>query len=234
MTERHPSIRIKNVSKSYKTKVGWHPVLRDVNFEILPTDRIGILGRNGAGKSTLMRIIGGTEKPDTGTVERNMSVSWPVGFAGHLQPSMSGRANTKFCARIYGEEVEPVIDFVSAFTELGPYLDEPVKTYSSGMRARLGFALSMAIQFDCLLIDEVTAVGDAVFKKKCDTALRDLSDKQSFVLINHGLNAINRLCNKVIVLGVEEKPYFSGQVHQTIKAYERALKEGIWQRVEEQ
>ena len=223
MGEDAGRIRLRRVSKSYKTKAGWNHVLRNVSFDINPTDRIGILGRNGAGKSTLLRLIGGSELPDSGRIERGMSVSWPVGFSGHLQPSMSGRANIKFCARIYGKDVAEVTEFVLRFSELGHYLDEPFKTYSSGMKARLGFALSMAIEFDCLLIDEVTAVGDASFKEKCHDALEAISENRAFVLINHGLRVIDRLCNKVIVLGVEEEPVFSTKVHKTIKAYQQAL-----------
>ena len=223
-------IKIRGVSKSYKTKTGWNKVFEDVNLDILPNDKIGVLGRNGAGKSTLLRIIGGAEAPTTGYVSRYMSVSWPVGFGGHIQTNMSGRANVKFCARIYDRSVDEVIDFVADFSGLGRYLDEPVRTYSSGMRARLGFALSMAIEFDCLLIDEVTAVGDAVFRKKCDDALSALHEGKAFVLINHGLKAIDRLCTKVMVMGVEPTPYISTRVHKTIKAYEEALHTGTWQR----
>ncbi|GGY53981.1 ABC transporter ATP-binding protein [Parvularcula lutaonensis] len=223
-------IRVQNVSKTYKTKAGWNPVLKEVSLEITPDDRLGILGRNGAGKSTLLRMIGGSETPDSGTVERSMTVSWPVGFNGHLQPGMSGRANTKFCARVYGADVDGVVDFVREFSELGTYLEEPVKSYSSGMKARLGFALSMAIEFDCLLIDEVTAVGDAAFRKKCNDALETLSENRAFVLVNHGLHEIDRLCNKVIVLGVEDRPVISTKVHKSIKAYQRALTEGVWER----
>ncbi|MEM1380221.1 MAG: ABC transporter ATP-binding protein [Pseudomonadota bacterium] len=221
-------IRLRNVHKSYKTKAGWNHVLRDISLDIKPTDRLGVLGRNGAGKSTLLRIIGGSEMPDAGSVERGMSVSWPVGFGGHLQPSMSGRANAKFCARVYGRDVDQVIDFVLKFSELGKYLEEPYRTYSSGMKARLGFALSMAIEFDCLLIDEVTAVGDPSFRQKCNDALDEISENRAFVLINHGLAAIDRLCNRVIVLGVDETPFQSSMVHRTIKAYERCLKGEPW------
>jgi capsular polysaccharide transport system ATP-binding protein len=225
-------IRLRGVSKSYKTKAGWHSVLNGLNLDIEPEDRIGVLGRNGAGKSTLLRLIGGSELPDTGTIERNMSVSWPVGFGGHLQPSMSGRANVKFCARIYGRDVDEVIDFVKEFSELGKFLEEPFKTYSSGMKARLGFSLSMAIHFDCLLIDEVTAVGDPTFRKKCNDALSSLSEGRAFVLVNHGLGEIDRLCNKVLVLGVEDQPVLSTKVFQTIKAYKKALNGEGWQRPE--
>lgn len=225
-------LTLENVSKSYKTKSGWNHVLKNVNLSIKSKDRLGILGRNGAGKSTLLRIIGGSEMPDHGRVEKTMSVSWPVGFGGHLQPSMSGIANTKFCARVYGRDTGEVINFVREFSELGTYLDEPLKTYSSGMRARLGFALSMAIKFDCLLIDEVTAVGDANFKEKCHNALLSLGEDQAFVLINHGLNSIVQLCDRVVVLGVEDEPFESRNVHKTVKAYERAITEGEWVRPE--
>lgn len=232
MTTDRGNIVLRGVHKSYKTKGGWNHVLQDVNLTIAPTDRLGVLGRNGAGKSTLLRIIGGSELPDRGTVHRGMSVSWPVGFGGHLQPSMSGIANVKFCARVYGKPVDEVIESVREFSELGRYLHEPYKTYSSGMKARLGFALSMAIEFDCLLIDEVTAVGDAAFRRKCDDALKGLGEDKTFVLINHGLQAIDRLCNRVLVLGVEDKPFLSTRVHRTIKAYEQALKGEGWKRPE--
>lgn len=225
-------IRLENVCKSYKTKAGWHHVLRNVTLDIGPSDRIGVVGRNGAGKSTLLRMVGGSEMPDSGRVIRNMSVSWPIGFGGHLQPSMSGRANAKFCARIYNRDPDEIIDFVLRFSELGSFLDEPFKTYSSGMKARLGFSLSMAIKFDCLLIDEVTAVGDAIFRKKCNDALEALTGDSAFVLINHTLAQIDRLCNKVVVLGVEEEPFISTRVHKTLTAYQRALHEGVWERQE--
>jgi len=228
-----PHIHVRNIYKSYKTKTGWHPVLRNVNFDISPKDRIGVLGRNGAGKSTMLRIIGGSEKPDSGSIDRTMSISWPVGFGGHLQANMSGRANAKFCARVYGRDPDEVVEFVKEFSELGDFLEEPFRTYSSGMQARLGFSLSMAIDFDCLLIDEVTAVGDAVFRKKCEAALLEVAETRSFIMVNHGLQAIDRLCNRVIVLGVEDEPVLSTRVHKTIKAYEKALLGGEWQRVEE-
>lgn len=222
------NIRVENISKAYKTKSSWNQVLSDVSFEISPKDRIGILGRNGSGKSTLLRLIGGSEQPDSGKIIREMSVSWPVGFGGHLQPSMSGRANTKFCARIYDRDIDEVLRFVKDFSELGRYFEEPFRTYSSGMKARLGFALSMAISFDCLLIDEVTAVGDVAFREKCDRALENLSDDKAFILVNHAPRVIDRLCNRVIVLGIGPEPYHSPNVHATIKAYQRALKNEGW------
>lgn len=217
-------IRIQNVSKSYRTKAGWKPVIENFSMDIERGERVGILGRNGAGKSTLLRMIGGAEKPDAGRIDRQLRVSWPIGFSGYLQPSLSGRANTKFCARIYGSDPAEVIRFVRDFAELGDYFEEPFRNYSSGMKARLGFALSMAIDFDCLLIDEVLAVGDARFKEKSKQALASRSDNTGFIIVNHELSVIDRLCNKVIVLGFDAEPFISTSVHRTIKEYEDAIR----------
>ena len=198
-------------------------MLQNFDLDIGPNDRIGLLGRNGAGKSTLLRIIGGAEKQDTGTVTRDMSVSWPIGFSGYIQGNISGRANAKFLARVYGCEPQEVCDFVKDFSDIGAFFDEPVRTYSTGMRGRLGFALSMAIDFDCLLIDEVLATGDAAFKEKSRQALEARRSNSAFVIVNHGLQVIDRLCNKVVVLGIENGPVISEKVHKTIKEYEAIL-----------
>ena len=216
-------IRLNNVTKAYRIKGGWRPIIENFSLEIAPTDRLGILGRNGAGKSTLLRMIGAGESPDRGSIERTMRVSWPIGFSGYLQPSLTGVANTKFCARIYGRDIDETLEFVRDFSELGSYFDEPFRNYSSGMKARLGFALSMAIDFDCLLIDEVLAVGDARFKQKSKAALEDRREDSGFVIVNHDLTTIDRLCNKVLVLGMDEGPYISTRVHHTIKAYEERI-----------
>ena len=135
------------------------------------TEKVGFLGRNGAGKSTLIRLIGGVEAPTSGEVVRTSSVSWPIAFGGAFQSSLSGMDNLRFIARIYNADVDYVSDYVRDFAELGEYIYEPIKKYSAGMRARLAFALSMAIEFDCFLIDEVIAVGDSRFQEKCKTEL---------------------------------------------------------------
>lgn len=220
-------LQLRNISKSYRTRAGWRKVLDRVDLDIHPQDRIGVLGRNGAGKSTLLRIIGGAEKPDEGTIVRGMSVSWPIGFSGYVQPNISGRANAQFLARVYGADVRRVCDFVQEFSDLDTFFDEPVRTYSTGMRGRLGFALSMAIDFDCILIDEVLATGDAAFKEKSRKALEARRETSSLVIVNHGLAVIDRLCNKVIVLGVEDRPIISTKVHKTLKEYENILTRSV-------
>ena len=160
-------IRLKDVSKSYQTKSGNKDVLRKVNLEVKPGEKVGILGSNGAGKSTLIRILGGITFPDSGEITQEMSLSWPLGFDTGVQGSITGLDNVNFICRIYGIDVDDVLPFVEHFAELGRYLYEPVRSYSSGMKARLNFAVSLSIEFDCMLIDEVLAVGDARFKERC-------------------------------------------------------------------
>ena len=159
-------IRLRNVTKTYRMKAGRRLILDDLSVDFVPGVNVGILGRNGAGKSTLMRIIGGAIAPDRGTVERTSRVSWPIGFKGCFHGSLTGRENLRFVCRIYKADIRQVTSFVEDFTELEDYLDMPVKTYSSGMVAKLAFGLSMAIGFDFYLIDELTAVGDASFRQK--------------------------------------------------------------------
>ena len=162
-------IKIENLTKSYRTSQGRHYVFKDLNVELPTGKSVALIGRNGAGKSTLLRMIGGIDRPDSGNIITDKSISWPVGLSGGFQGSLTGRENVKFVARLYAEkhELREKIDFVEDFAELGKYFDMPIKTYSSGMRSRLGFGLSMAFHFDYYLVDEVTAVGDARFKKKC-------------------------------------------------------------------
>jgi len=151
-------IRLDKVVKRYRTRVGEHTVLNGVDLEVKPGGQDRILGRNGAGKSTLIRIISGAELPNAGRVTRQMSVSWPLAFGGAFQGSLTGVDNVRFICRVYGSDFKAAIPFVEEFAELGKFLREPVKTYSSGMRARLAFAISMAIEFECFLIDEVISV----------------------------------------------------------------------------
>ncbi|PZR03056.1 MAG: ABC transporter ATP-binding protein, partial [Flavobacterium psychrophilum] len=156
-------IRIENLTKSYKTPKGKHYVFKNLSVE-LPSDKsVALIGRNGAGKSTLLRMIGGIDRPDSGRILTNKTISWPVGLAGGFQGSLTGRENVKFVSRLYArkDEIREKVEFVEAFAEIGKYFDMPIKTYSSGMRSRLGFGLSMAFKFDYYLVDEVTAVGDA-------------------------------------------------------------------------
>lgn len=179
---------------------GHHTVLNKLNFTIQPGEKIGILGRNGAGKSTLIRILSGAERPTSGSIKRGMSLSWPLAFGGAFQGSMTGLDNLKFICRIYGVSYEDKIPYVQEFSELGKYLWEPVKTYSSGMRARLAFAISMAVEFDCFLIDEIISVGDARFHAKCQHELFEKRSDRGFIIVSHETHNIREHCTKACVL----------------------------------
>lgn len=193
-------IRLVNVNKVYPTRIGPVHILRSVNLTVRPGERVGILGRNGAGKSTLIRLMSGAELPTNGLVERQMSVSWPLAFGGAFQGSLTGLDNLRFICRIYGVESEDKLEFVQEFSELGIYLREPVKSYSSGMRARLAFALSMIIEFDCFLIDEIIAVGDARFHEKCNYELFEKRGDRAMIIVSHDGSYIRQHCTTAAVL----------------------------------
>ena len=193
-------IRLENVNKSYGTRFGPRRVLNDINFQLDRGRNIGILGRNGAGKSTLIRLLSGAEKPTSGRIHRNMSVSWPLAFTGAFQTHLTGLDNLKFICRIYGVEWKPLVPFVEEFTELGLYFREPVVHYSAGMTMRLAFALSMAIEFDCFLIDEGLAVGDSRFGDRCHVELFQKRKDRAFILVSHDANIIKMYCERACVL----------------------------------
>jgi capsular polysaccharide transport system ATP-binding protein len=188
------------LTKSYPMGSGRKQVLKGLNLHIEAGERVGLLGRNGAGKTTLIKLLGGVEMPTSGKVRRHMSVSWPLGFGGGFQGSLTGYDNARFIARIYGREYREIRDFVEEFTELGPQLRMPVKTYSSGMRARLAFALSLAIEFDCYLIDEIIMVGDANFHHKCHYELFEKRGDRALVLASHSPDLIREFCDRAVVL----------------------------------
>lgn len=193
-------IRLANVNKFYPTRSGPVHILRDVSLAVRPGERVGVLGRNGAGKSTLIRLVSGAELPTTGEVVRRMSVSWPLAFGGAFQGSLTGLDNLRFICRIYGVEPEDKVEFVQEFSELGIYLREPVKAYSSGMRARLAFAISMVIEFDCFLIDEIIAVGDARFHEKCNHELFEKRGDRAMIIVSHDGGYIRDHCTRASVL----------------------------------
>jgi len=193
-------IDCQRVTKSYPMGHGKKQVLMGLDLQISPGEHVGFLGRNGAGKTTLIKLIGGVEMPTSGRIRRNMSVSWPLGFGGGFQGSLTGYDNARFIARIYGHEYREIRDFVEDFTELGSQLKMPVKTYSSGMRARLAFALSLAIEFDCYLIDEVIMVGDANFHQKCHYELFEKRGDRALVLASHSPDLIREFCDRALVL----------------------------------
>lgn len=191
---------LNNISKVYETRMGHHKVLDNVNLVVKEGEKVGILGRNGAGKSTVIRIISGVELPTSGDVIRKMSISWPLAFGGGFQGSLTGVDNIKFICRVYGAPIEPAIQYVEEFSELGIYLNEPVKKYSSGMRARLAFGISMAIEFDCFLIDEIVAVGDTRFQEKSNIELFEKRKDRAMIIVSHNADFIKAHCQHAAVL----------------------------------
>lgn len=189
-----------NVCKEYKLGSGRKQVLKNVNLVVKPGERVALLGRNGAGKSTLIKLIGGVEMPTSGKISHTMSISWPLGFAGGFQGSLTGYDNARFIARIYSREYGDIRAFVEDFTELGNQLRMPVKTYSSGMRARLAFALSLAIEFDCYLIDEIILVGDHNFHRKCQYELFEKRADRALILASHATSTVREICNRAVVI----------------------------------
>ena len=193
-------ISCERVTKSYPMGSGRKQVLKGIDLQIEPGRKLGLLGPNGAGKTTLIKLLGGVEMPTSGRIRRRMSVSWPLGFAGGFQGSLTGYDNARFIARIYGREYSEIRDFVEDFSALGRQLKMPVKTYSSGMRARLAFALSLAIEFDCYLIDEIIMVGDASFHRKSYDELFVMRADRALVLASHSSELIREFCDGAIVL----------------------------------
>jgi len=191
---------VHNVTKRYPLQHGYRTVLDRVNLTVHEGERIGILGRNGSGKSTLIRLISGAEQPTSGRVHRGMKVSWPLAFAGGFQSHLTGLDNLRFICRIYNVPLEHKLDYVEDFSELGKYMREPVRFYSSGMRARLAFALSMVIDFDCYLIDEVVAVGDARFRDKCQTELFQKRGHKAMIIVSHQPSFIQKHCQDTAVI----------------------------------
>lgn len=193
-------IRLDRVSKSYRTRSGRRTVLHDADAVFAAGRNFGILGGNGAGKSTLIRLIAGSELPDRGTIRRDVRVSFPLGFGGTFHGALTGRQNTAFIARIYGARRRTVLDYVEDFAELGEYFDMPVNTYSAGMRARLAFAACLAIDFDLYLIDEVTEIGDARFRRKCAEAFRARLAQSDIILVTHNADTLRQYCDCGAVL----------------------------------
>lgn len=219
-------IKLTNVCKDYETRAGPRRVLDNINLVIHPGERIGILGRNGAGKSTLVRLISGAEPPTRGTIERRMSVSWPLAFSGGFQGSLTGADNVRFICRIYGVDFEPRFQFVKEFSQLGIYLDEPVANYSSGMRARLAFAISMTIDFDCYLIDEVIAVGDETFRERCKVELFEKRRDKALLIVSHSHRYLKGNCDRFLLFrdgSIEEHEDFEEAYFQ----YKIILGEGF-------
>lgn len=193
-------ITLHQVSKHYPTRSGMNVVLDRVSFTILPGEKVGILGRNGAGKSTLIRLISGAEQPTSGAVRRTMRVSWPLAFNGGFQGSLTGIDNLRFICRVYGVDADSRIPFLEDFAELGRYLREPVKHYSAGMRSRLAFGISLLVDFDCFLIDEIGAVGDDRFRARCEYEIFEKRKDRAMIFVSHDPEFMRERCERALVL----------------------------------
>jgi capsular polysaccharide transport system ATP-binding protein len=205
-------IRLDNVTKYYATAQGRKYVFKNLSFELPEKTNIGVLGLNGSGKTTLLRMIGGIDYPNEGCIDITGSISWPLGLSGGTQNSLSGRENASFVCRVYGQNAEAIeekLAFILDFSELGDYFDLPVKTYSSGMRSKLMFAMSMAFDFDIYLIDEITAVGDARFREKSQQALLDKRKRSNYIMVSHNVNDLIKDSDSLLVLGRGDVQLFS-------------------------
>ncbi|MCI2399799.1 ABC transporter ATP-binding protein [Aliiroseovarius subalbicans] len=193
-------IQLSDLWKTYTLRGRSTVVARGLTARFATGRSVGLLGRNGAGKSSLLRMIAGTMDPDGGTIRSDGTISWPVGYAGSFHPELTGAQNTSFIARVYGIDTEELRDFVQDFSELGQHFHQPFRTYSSGMRSRLAFGVSMGIHFDTYLVDEVTAVGDAAFRRKSEQLFMDRMTHSSALVVTHSLDLVKRICDEVVVL----------------------------------
>lgn len=218
-------IIVRDLHKRYQTDHGpgkW--VLQGISFCLPPKVNVGLVGRNGVGKSTLLRLIGGVDQPTRGTIDRRCRVSWPMGFGGGLQGSLTGRQNAKFVCRIHGcdDELADRLAFIQNFSELGGAFDEPVKTYSSGMKSRLQFALSLAFDFDVYISDEVTVAGDAAFRNKAAAAFKRLASRAGLIMVSHGEGTLKQFCSAGIWLH-EGKAYWFDDINDALRHYRESI-----------
>ncbi|WOE69438.1 ABC transporter ATP-binding protein [Hydrogenimonas thermophila] len=219
-------IVLENATKYYKMKNEKKYVLKNVYLTIPSSINVGILGRNGAGKSTLLRMLGGIDFPNSGKIYSDKRFSWPMGLAGGFQPSMTGRQNVKFVCRVFGKnqkEIDEAVEFVKEFSELEEFFDMPIKTYSSGMRSRLSFGLSLAFDFDYLLIDETLSVGDKHFKDKSKKALMEKIERCNILLVSHAMPILREMCDAGIVVNNGQMKYFDN-IDDAIKEYNQINK----------
>lgn len=201
-------IRFEHLTKSFWVRGERKIVIDNLNLTLPTGKSLGLLGRNGAGKSTLLQMIAGTVDPDSGQIFSDGTISWPVGFGGSFHRDLTGAQNARFIARIYGVDTDSLLAFVDDFAELGRHFHMPVHTYSSGMRSRLAFGLSMGIQFDTYLVDEVTAVGDAKFRRKSQTVFLERMKTASAIVVSHEMGQIRQFCNAGLVLDNGALRYF--------------------------
>lgn len=196
--DRGIGLEVRGLSKTYRQAD--RTVFKDLSFTVGRSDRLAILGRNGQGKSTLIKMLGGVLPPTSGQIDWRMTSSWPIGFSGGFQGSLTGLDNVRFLSRLYRTDYRETLERVDDFAELGSSLKEPVKHYSSGMRARLAFGLSLAIEFDCYLVDELVAVGDARFQKKCNEELFTKRADRAFMIASHNMSLIKAYCDRALII----------------------------------
>jgi capsular polysaccharide transport system ATP-binding protein len=213
-------IALENLTKFYRTKAGRRYVLNDVSYVFEPGRSTGVLGFNGAGKSTLIRLMSGLEQPNDGRIVRSGRISWPLAFSGGFHVDSTGAQNIRFVSRIYGIDYEETLAYVADFAEIGPYMDMPVTTYSSGMRARLAFGLSLAMDFDTYLVDEVTAVGDARFQERCREAMKVKRQHADVIMVSHNISTIREYCDHAVIISDGRLETF-GSMDDTIAEYQR-------------
>jgi capsular polysaccharide transport system ATP-binding protein len=214
-------IKIENLTKSYRTPKGRHYVFKDLNIELPSGISVALIGRNGAGKSTLLRMIGGVDRPDSGTITTTKTISWPLGLSGGFQGSLTGRENVKFVSRLYAtkEQLKEKVSFVENFSELGKYFDMPIKKYSSGMKSRLSFGLSMAFDFDYYIVDEITAVGDSRFKVKCTNTFKEKSDKSNILMVSHSFKHLKDYCDSALFIRRSGEVSYHCDIDEAITEY---------------
>jgi capsular polysaccharide transport system ATP-binding protein len=212
-------IEFRHVSKHYLTPTSRKVVLDDLTLTLPAGAKVGVLGRNGAGKSTLLGMIAGITRPNRGEIRRHAAISWPLGFGGSYHSDLTGAQNVRFVARIYGIDTDALVAYVQDFAELGEFIDMPVRAYSSGMRARLAFGMSMGIAFDWYLVDEITAVGDARFRKKSLAVFKDRLKDAGLLMVSHSTSTIRSYCTSGLVLEGGRAIYYA-DVDAAIAAHE--------------
>lgn len=215
-------IEFRGVSKWYHTPHGRKVVLDGLDLTLPPGTKLGVLGRNGAGKSTLLGMIGGTIKPNRGEIVKRAAISWPLGLGGTYHQDLTGAQNVRFVARIYGVDTEALVAYVADFSELGDFMDMPVRSYSSGMRARLAFGMSMGVSFDWYLVDEITAVGDSRFKRKSLEVFKDRLQNAGLMMVSHSNRTIREYCTSALVLEGGRAVYYD-DVSLALAAHERNM-----------
>lgn len=212
-------ISFENIGKIYKTAFGDKHALKQFNLDLPMHGNLGVLGPNGAGKTTFIKLLSGVEKPSTGRVKTDLNISWPIGFSGALSSILSAEESCRFVARLYNEDVDKIVNYTYDFANIGNHFFLPVQTYSAGMRAKVAFGLSMAIDFDVYLVDEIMAVGDVGFHKKCDAVFREKYEKSRIIIVSHNMEEIRKLCAQILLI-INGQPKLFDDVEEAIGIYE--------------